>query len=191
MSAYPTNTAAAVQQQQSQQQHQQQQRHQQRLNELLEAVKQEFDFALSEASLFKQVKEDYDLKYNQQTAEMQQIRQTVYELEMAHRKIKEAYEDEILRLKTELENRDRAAAAAAQQHQHQQHQAQQQQQQQQQQHQAHQQQQAQQQQQQAQIQNGAPYSGYQQPPRPAGSTLPPQLDSLLQRTLLKFLKLNH
>lgn len=94
---------------QQQQQQQQQQRHQQRLNELLDAVKQEFDFALNEASNFSKVKEDYDLKCNQQTAEMQQIRQTVYELEMAHRKIKEAYEEEILRLKTELENRDRQA----------------------------------------------------------------------------------
>ncbi|KAF8000686.1 hypothetical protein HF325_004475 [Metschnikowia pulcherrima] len=80
---------------------QQQQRHQQRLNELLDAVKQEFDYAFNEASNYSKVKEDYDLKCSQQTAEMQQIRQTVYELEMAHRKIKEAYEEEILRLKTE------------------------------------------------------------------------------------------
>ena len=87
----------------------QQQRHQQRLNELLDAVKQEFDYAFNEASNYSKVKEDYDLKCSQQTAEMQQIRQTVYELEMAHRKIKEAYEEEILRLKTELENRDRQA----------------------------------------------------------------------------------
>ncbi|ODV76934.1 WD40 repeat-like protein [Suhomyces tanzawaensis NRRL Y-17324] len=100
---------AQAQQQQQQQAVQQRQQHQQRLSELLDAVKQEFDYALNEASSFKQVKEDYDLKYNQQTAEMQQIRQTVYELEMAHRKIKEAYEEEILRLKTELENRDRQA----------------------------------------------------------------------------------
>ncbi|RKP31314.1 WD40 repeat-like protein [Metschnikowia bicuspidata] len=103
--------ANLAQQQQTQalQQQQQQQRHQQRLNELLEAIKLEFDFALNEASNYSKVKEDYDMKCNQQTAEMQQIRQTVYELEMAHRKIKEAYEEEILRLKTELENRDRQA----------------------------------------------------------------------------------
>lgn len=112
--AQQQQAAQAQQQQQQQQQQAQQQRHQQRLGELLEAVKQEFDFALTEASNFKQVKEDYDLKYNQQTAEMQQIRQTVYELEMAHRKIKEAYEEEILRLKTELENRDRQAQAQQQ-----------------------------------------------------------------------------
>lgn len=98
--------ANSAQLQLSQVQQQQQQRHQQRLNELLDAVKQEFDFALKEASNFSKVKEDYDIKCNQQTAEMQQIRQTVYELEMAHRKIKEAYEEEILRLKRELELRD-------------------------------------------------------------------------------------
>lgn len=96
--------------QQSQSQLQLQKReHQRRLNELLDSIKQEFDFAYHEASNYSKVKEDYDLKCNQQTAEMQQIRQTVYELEMAHRKIKEAYEEEILRLKTELENRDRQA----------------------------------------------------------------------------------
>lgn len=107
MSVYANS--AQLQQGQALQQQQQQQRHQQRLSELLDAVKQEFDFALNEASNFSKVKDDYDLKCNQQTAEMQQIRQTVYELEMAHRKIKEAYEEEILRLKTELENRDRQA----------------------------------------------------------------------------------
>lgn len=108
----PGAPQVALQQQQSQQR----QQHQQRLLELLDQVKQEFDYALNEALNFKQVKEDYDLKYNQQTAEMQQIRQTVYELEMAHRKIKEAYEEEILRLKTELENRDRQAQLHSQQH---------------------------------------------------------------------------
>ena len=87
--------ANLAQQQQTQAlQQQQQQRHQQRLNELLEAIKLEFDFALNEASNYSKVKEDYDMKCNQQTAEMQQIRQTVYELEIAHRKIKEAYEEE-------------------------------------------------------------------------------------------------
>ncbi|EGW34618.1 uncharacterized protein SPAPADRAFT_57666 [Spathaspora passalidarum NRRL Y-27907] len=121
--------AAAQQQQQQQQQQavaaaaaaaqQQRQQHQQRLNELLDAVKAEFEYALNEASSFKQVKEDYDLKYNQQTSEMQQIRQTVFDLETAHRKIKDAYEEEILRLKSELENRDRQAQIQQQQQQQQ------------------------------------------------------------------------
>lgn len=42
---------------------------------------------------------------SQQTAEMQQIHQTVYELDLAHRKMKESYEEEIVRLKRELEAR--------------------------------------------------------------------------------------
>ena len=33
---------------------------------------------------FQKVQEDYDSKYQQQAAEMQQIRQTVYDLELAH-----------------------------------------------------------------------------------------------------------
>ncbi|CAI5757750.1 unnamed protein product [Candida verbasci] len=78
-----------------------------RLDELLDAIKQEFQYTINEASSFRKVEEDFQLKYSQQNTELQQIRQTVYELEMAHRKIKEAYEEEILRLKTELENRDR------------------------------------------------------------------------------------
>ncbi|KAI5966692.1 TUP1 [Candida theae] len=84
-----------------------QRNHQTRLNELLDAIKSEFDYALNEATSFKKIEDEYHLKYSQQNTELQQIRQTVYELEMAHRKIKEAYEEEILRLKTELENRDR------------------------------------------------------------------------------------
>lgn len=43
---------------------------------------------------------------------MQQIRQTVYELDLAHRKMKESYEEEIVRLKRELEARGGAGSAA-------------------------------------------------------------------------------
>ncbi|CCG22760.1 Tup1 transcriptional corepressor [Candida orthopsilosis Co 90-125] len=97
-----------------------QRNHQTRLNELLDAIKSEFDYALNEATSFKKIEDEYHLKYSQQNTELQQIRQTVYELEMAHRKIKEAYEEEILRLKTELENRDRQMKNGYQQQQQQQ-----------------------------------------------------------------------
>lgn len=89
----------------------------QRLNELLEAIKEEFENVNNEASSFRLHKNEYDLKFNQQTSEMQQIRQTVYDLEMAHRKIKEAYEDQINRLKSELELKDRQLASIQQQQQ--------------------------------------------------------------------------
>jgi glucose repression regulatory protein TUP1 len=87
----------------------------QRLNELLDAIKEEFENVSNEASNFRLHKNEYDLKFTQQTTEMQQIRQTVYELEMAHRKIKEAYEEQIGRLKNELELKDRQLASFQQQ----------------------------------------------------------------------------
>ncbi|KAI5966316.1 TUP1 [Candida pseudojiufengensis] len=149
-----------------------QRNHQTRLNELLDAIKSEFDYALNEATSFKKIEDEYHLKYSQQNTELQQIRQTVYELEMAHRKIKEAYEEEILRLKTELENRDRQMKNGYQQQQQQQ-QQQHQQQQQQQQHQQQQHQQHQQHQQQNQIPQQEPPQQQQPPPQPQQQQQPP------------------
>lgn len=77
-----------------------------RLNELLDAIKQEFENMNTEASTFRIHKDEFDQRFNQQTAEIQQIRQTIYDLEVQHRKMKESYEDEILRLKREIETRD-------------------------------------------------------------------------------------
>lgn len=106
---------------------------QNKLNELLEAIRQEFAQASQEATTYRlQHQKDYDFKINQQLAEMQQIRNTVYELELTHRKMKDAYEEEINRLKVELEQRDRQVASFTVHHQQQQQQQQVQQQQQQQ-----------------------------------------------------------
>ncbi|KAH3686546.1 hypothetical protein WICPIJ_002468 [Wickerhamomyces pijperi] len=132
-------------QQQQQPPPQQQNRPQnQKLHELLEAIKEEFENVANEASNFRFHKSEFDAKFNQQNSEMQQMRQNVYELEMAHRKMKEAYEDQINRLKSEVEIKDRQLQSIQQQQmqaQQQQHQQQQQQIQAQQQHQQHQQQQ--------------------------------------------------
>ncbi|KAH3664098.1 hypothetical protein OGAPHI_004812 [Ogataea philodendri] len=77
------------------------------LDELLDAVKKEFDSLTRETTIYKDHHHDYELKINQQHQELTDIRNTVYELEQAHRTMKEAYEKEILRLKQDLENRDR------------------------------------------------------------------------------------
>ncbi|EDO18750.1 hypothetical protein Kpol_1028p23 [Vanderwaltozyma polyspora DSM 70294] len=100
---------------------------QSKINELLEAVKQEFAQVSQDANSYRlQNQKDYDSKINQQLAEMQQIRNTVYELELTHRKMKDAYEEEINRLKIELDQRDRQLASlTAHHHQQQQHQQQQ------------------------------------------------------------------
>lgn len=80
---------------------------QQRLSELLEGVKKEFDSLSNETSIYKIHQDEVEIKFSQQNQELATIRNTVYELEMAHRKMKEAYEEEIMKLKQELEGRDR------------------------------------------------------------------------------------
>lgn len=100
---------------------------QNKLNELLEAIRREFAQVSQEANTYRlQNQKDYDFKINQQLAEMQQIRNTVYELELTHRKMKDAYEEEINRMKIELEQRDRQLASFTVHHQQQQQQQQQQ-----------------------------------------------------------------
>lgn len=92
-----------------------------KLNELLEAIRQEFSQVSQEANSYRlQNQKDYDYKINQQLAEMQQIRNTVYELELTHRKMKDAYEEEINRLKIELEQNGRQLASFTAHHQQQQ-----------------------------------------------------------------------
>lgn len=83
------------------------------VNELLDLVKREFDSVTSEASNFRSHKDEFDRKFNQQSTEMQQIRQTVIDLEKEHRRMKEKYEEEISRLKRELEQAPSGGAGAA------------------------------------------------------------------------------
>ncbi|CDK29042.1 unnamed protein product [Kuraishia capsulata CBS 1993] len=78
-----------------------------RLNDLLEAIKKEFDSLTHETSAYKVHQDEFEIKFSQQNQELANIRNTVYELEQTHRRMKEAYEDELLRLKQELESRDR------------------------------------------------------------------------------------
>ncbi|CCH61957.1 hypothetical protein TBLA_0F04240 [Henningerozyma blattae CBS 6284] len=79
-----------------------------KLDELLEAIKLEFSQLSQEANTYRlQNQKDYDLKTNRNLAEMQQIRNTVYELELTHRKMKDAYEEQIKQLKLELDQKEK------------------------------------------------------------------------------------
>lgn len=99
-----------------------------KLNELFDAIRQEFVSVSQEANTYRlQNQKDYDYKINQHLAEMQQIRNTVYELELSHRKMKDTYEEEINRLNLELSQRDQQIAGLTQQQSIQQQQQQQQQ----------------------------------------------------------------
>lgn len=75
-----------------------------RLNELLEAIKQEFASVSNEANAYMLHKDEVDHKLlSQHMSELQQVRKAIYELDMAHRQMKEQYEEEIARLRRALE----------------------------------------------------------------------------------------
>lgn len=77
-----------------------------RLGELLEALKGELDNLNQDSSVFKMQREEYEHKIvNAQIAEMQAFQQNIYELERNHQKIKQQYEEEIMRLRRELDQR--------------------------------------------------------------------------------------
>ncbi|GME74397.1 unnamed protein product [[Candida] boidinii] len=85
------------------------------LDELLDAIRKEFDNLTRERSIYKDHHHEYELKINQQHQELTNIRNTVYELEQNHRSMKEAYEKEILRLKQDADSRERLLQQAQQQ----------------------------------------------------------------------------
>ena len=79
-----------------------------KIDDLLERVRNEFIKVSQDANSYRlQNQKDYNFKINQQLTEMQQIRSTVYELELVHRKMKDSYEEEVSRMKLELEAKDR------------------------------------------------------------------------------------
>lgn len=85
------------------------------LNELLEAVKQEFVHVSTEASAFMMHKDENDHKLlAQHMNEITQVRKTIYELDLAHRQMKERYEDEIVRLKQKLATQQQLPAQGPQ-----------------------------------------------------------------------------
>ncbi|KZV94355.1 WD40 repeat-like protein [Exidia glandulosa HHB12029] len=73
-----------------------------RLNECLETIKQEFDAVLHDSSVLKSQRDDYEGKLQSQVNELNIIRQALYDLEAQHSRIRQQYEDELLKLKNEL-----------------------------------------------------------------------------------------
>ncbi|CAL9728555.1 general transcriptional corepressor Tup1p [Monosporozyma unispora] len=87
-----------------------------RLDDLLDGIKQEFATFSKEATSSRlQNQKDYDYKINLHLAEMQQIRNTVYELELSHRKMKDSYQEEVNKLKLEIGQKDHQIATLTQQ----------------------------------------------------------------------------
>eukprot|EP01095_Lingulamoeba_sp_RSL-Kostka_P007000 TRINITY_DN2215_c0_g1_i1.p1 TRINITY_DN2215_c0_g1~~TRINITY_DN2215_c0_g1_i1.p1 ORF type:complete len:564 (+),score=178.05 TRINITY_DN2215_c0_g1_i1:157-1848(+) len=71
-----------------------------RIPELLENLKSEVDNLTHDASIYKAQRDEYELKLQAQLAELNQIQQTLYELQNRHTKIKQQYDEEIIKLRT-------------------------------------------------------------------------------------------
>ncbi|KAJ2809052.1 general transcription repressor [Coemansia guatemalensis] len=76
-----------------------------RVTELLDSLRSEYDMLNQEASNMRLFKDEYEQRASSQIGEMQAIQQSLADLERAHYKVKQQYEEEIMRLRRELEAR--------------------------------------------------------------------------------------
>ncbi|EPB89230.1 glucose repression regulatory protein TUP1 [Mucor circinelloides 1006PhL] len=74
-----------------------------RLLELLEAVKVEYDQLSQEAQITKSQRDEYEHKVNSQIQEMNVFQQTLLDLERTQQMLKKQYEEEISRLRQQLD----------------------------------------------------------------------------------------
>ncbi|CAE6448110.1 unnamed protein product [Rhizoctonia solani] len=79
-----------------------------RFDELLDTLKHAYDDAHRETLALKMQRDEYEAKINAQVNELNHIRQSLYELEAAHKAVRLRYEDEFARLTQELASRPAA-----------------------------------------------------------------------------------
>ncbi|KAF9225758.1 WD40 repeat-like protein [Gyrodon lividus] len=73
-----------------------------RVNEAFDTIRQEFDVLTSDLGLLRNQRDEYESKVTSQINELNIIRQSLYELESQHGKIRQQYEEELSRLRSEL-----------------------------------------------------------------------------------------
>ncbi|KAJ7599070.1 WD40-repeat-containing domain protein [Mycena floridula] len=73
-----------------------------RLNDSFESIRQEFDILASDLGVARAQRDEYETKLGSQVNELDLIRRSLYELETQHTKIRQQYEEELSRLRTEL-----------------------------------------------------------------------------------------
>ncbi|KAH7886978.1 WD40-repeat-containing domain protein [Phlebopus sp. FC_14] len=84
-----------------------------RLNEGFESIRQEFDVLTTDLSLLRNQRDEYESKVTSQINELNIIRQSLYELESQHGKIRQQYEEELSRLRAELHAARQSIPASA------------------------------------------------------------------------------
>ncbi|KAJ3413492.1 general transcription repressor [Chytridiales sp. JEL 0842] len=85
--------------------------------DLVDAMRYEFEVLSQELAVAKLQRDEYEHKLNNQLQEMHSFQQQLFELDKSHQRIKQTYEDEIQRLRKELESRGFAAPSIQQQQQ--------------------------------------------------------------------------
>ncbi|OAD72236.1 hypothetical protein PHYBLDRAFT_26909 [Phycomyces blakesleeanus NRRL 1555(-)] len=76
---------------------------QSRIIEMLETIRADYDQLSQDAYLFKSQRNEFELKMNTQIQEMNNFQQSLLELERSQHTLKKQYEDEIARLRQQLE----------------------------------------------------------------------------------------
>ncbi|KAI7882006.1 WD40 repeat-like protein [Lichtheimia hyalospora FSU 10163] len=76
---------------------------QSRIVEMLDAIRVEFDQLAQEAYMCKSQRDDFELKMNAQVQEMSHFQKSLLKLERSQKSLKEHYEEEIARLRQQLE----------------------------------------------------------------------------------------
>jgi len=74
-----------------------------RIPELLDTLKTEFETVAHDVNMYKMQRDDYERKLQSQLTELNTIQTTLFELERTHTKIKQQYEEEILRLRRQVD----------------------------------------------------------------------------------------
>lgn len=74
-----------------------------RIPEFLESLKNEFETLVNDVNMYKMQKDDYERKLQAQLQELSNIQSALYELERNQQKVKQQYEEEILRLQRQIQ----------------------------------------------------------------------------------------
>ncbi|KAF9078681.1 WD40-repeat-containing domain protein [Rhodocollybia butyracea] len=73
-----------------------------RLNDSFDAIRNEFEVMVNEVGVARSQRDDFESKVGSQVNELNIIRQSLYELEAQHGKVRQQYEEELARLRSEI-----------------------------------------------------------------------------------------
>ncbi|KAJ4490107.1 WD40-repeat-containing domain protein [Lentinula aciculospora] len=73
-----------------------------RINDSFEVIRNEFEVLLNEVGNIRSQRDDFESKVSSQVNELNIIRQSLYELEAQHDKVRQQYEEEVTRLRSEI-----------------------------------------------------------------------------------------